>query len=251
MNTPPYLYKYQTVTTHSLLSLVEGTVWMASPDSFNDPFDCAINLDQNRLSESVVHALELASIARNVPVDESLWAVRPDDETAYAELKASLKAQIRAIGVLCLSETPCEILMWSHYAQDHKGFCIEYRLDESSLLKAMAQPVRYTDTYPSLSVKNLPGDAEDNFLDICLYTKAKQWSYEKEWRVISPVGGKLYRAPAPVSAIIFGARMPETEKRDISELLHRTSFVDFREAFMLEDGFSIGVRPYSSGEKCS
>ncbi|MEE4075186.1 DUF2971 domain-containing protein [Pseudomonas viridiflava] len=245
MSTPPYLYKYQKVTEHSLLSLVEGTVWMASPDSFNDPFDCAINLDQNKLSESVAHALDLVSKARNAPVDESLSAVRPEDETAYAELRASLKAQIQAIGVLCLSETPCEILMWSHYAQNHKGFCIEYSVDESSLLRAMAQPVRYTDAYPSLSVKNLPGDAEQNFLDVCLYTKAKQWSYEKEWRVISPVGGKLYRAPAPVSAVIFGARMPETEKRDIYELLRPTNSVQFREAFMLEDGFSIGIRPYA------
>ncbi|MFP3996532.1 MULTISPECIES: hypothetical protein [unclassified Pseudomonas] len=44
----------------------------------------------------------------------------------------------------------------------------------------MAKPVQYTDVYRSLSVKNLPAGATESFLDACLFTKAKQWRYEKE-----------------------------------------------------------------------
>ncbi|MFB6404467.1 DUF2971 domain-containing protein [Pseudomonas putida] len=152
---------------------------------------------------------------------------------------------MQAIGVLCLSETPSEILMWSHYAEFHKGFCIEYKVDESSLLGRLAKPVKYTDVYPSLSLRNLPYNAEENFIDICVYTKAKQWSYEREWRAISHTGGKLYNAPAPISAVIFGAKMPEAHKRDIYEILRFMSGIDFREAFLLESVFGLGFRPYS------
>lgn len=242
MNTPSHLYKYQRVTPYSLQSLADETVWLSSPASFNDPFDCAINLDRKKMAESVALAVEI--ITQNSEVEDSLQAPSVEYERAYTQLRDGLRAEMQKIGVLCLSETPNEILMWSHYAEYHKGFCIEYRVDEASPLKSMAKPVRYTDVYPSLSLKNLPGDAEENFIDVCVYTKAKQWSYEREWRAIMHIGEKLYRAPAPVSAIIFGARMPDAHKRDIYEILHQTPGIEFREAFLLEDFFGLDVRPH-------
>lgn len=243
MSSPSHLYKYQRVTPYSLQSLVENTVWMSSPDSFNDPFDCAINLDRSKLAESVSHAVEIVS--RDAVVDASLNEPSPEDEAAYEVLRDSLRRQMQAIGVLCLSETPSEILMWSHYAEFHKGFCIEYKVDESSLLGRLVKPVTYTDVYPSLSLRNLPGCAEENFIDICVYTKAKQWSYEREWRAISYTGGKLYKAPAPISAVIFGAKMPDAHKRDIYEIFRHTTGIAFREAFLLESVFGLGFRPYT------
>ncbi|MDY1046982.1 DUF2971 domain-containing protein [Pseudomonas coleopterorum] len=245
MSIPPFLYKYQSVTEYSLKSLVERTVWMSSPASFNDPFDCAINLDRKKLEESVAHAVSLLTKNDGDLVDECTNLATPENEVAYAVLRTSLAAQMATIGVLCLTESPSEILMWSHYAQYHKGFCIEYRVDEGSLLESMARPVRYTEIYPSLSLKNLPVDADENFIDICVHTKASQWSYEREWRVMAPVGAKLYRAPAPASAIIFGARMPDEDKRVIYELLSPKSSIEFREAHLLEDVFGIGFRPYN------
>jgi hypothetical protein len=242
MSTPSHLYKYQRVTSYSLKSLADGTVWLSSPASFNDPFDCAINLDLKKLSESLAHAIGL--ITQNTGIDDSLKEPSAADEIAYTQLRDGLQAHMQKIGVLCLSDTPNEILMWSHYAEYHKGFCIEYYVDETSPLKDMAKPVTYTDVYPSLSLKNLPGDAKENFIDVCVYTKAKQWSYEREWRAIMHIGEKLYRAPAPISAIIFGARMPDVHKRDIYEILRLTPGIEFKEAFLLEDVFGLDVRPY-------
>jgi hypothetical protein len=117
-------------------------------------------------------------------------------------------------------------------------------IDDTCLLGRLAQPVKYTEIYPSLSLKNLPADAEENFIDICVYTKAKQWSYEREWRVLAPAGGKLYRAPAPISAIIFGARMPDAHKTEIHLIFHLNPGIQFKEAFILDDVFGLGFRPY-------
>lgn len=242
MSTPSHLYKYRSVTQYSLQSLADKKVWLSTPASFNDPFDCAINLDRSKLAESVAHAVETAT--QNAVVEESLKVPCQEDELAYERLSDGLGALMQNIGVLCLSETPNEILMWSHYAEYHKGFCIEYKIDETSPLKTMAKAVKYTEVYPSLSAKNLPASATENFVDACLFTKAKQWGYEKEWRAIMDDGGKLYQAPAPVSAIIFGARMPESHKRDIYEMLRLTPGIEFREAFLLENCFGLGFRPY-------
>lgn len=244
MTAPSHLYKYQNVTHYTLQSLADKKVWLSTPASFNDPFDCAINLDRSKLAESVAHAVEKST--KNALVEDSLKVPSEEDELAYEQLREGLGALMQTIGVLCLSEAPDEILMWSHYAEYHKGFCIEYTIDETSPLQTMAKPVKYTHEYPSLSVKNLPAGVTENFLDVCLYTKAKQWSYEKEWRAIMDVGGKLYEAPAPVSAIIFGARMPEAHKRDIYEILRHTPGIEFREAFLLENTFGLGFRLYAA-----
>lgn len=32
----------------------------------------------------------------------------------------------KEIGVYCLTTVPDSILMWSHYANNHKGVCLEY-----------------------------------------------------------------------------------------------------------------------------
>ncbi|AYN16797.1 DUF2971 domain-containing protein [Pseudomonas sp. p99-361] len=222
--------------------MADNKVWLSTPVSFNDPFDCAINLDRSKLAESVAHAVEKAT--QNAEVEDSLKVPSEEDELAYERLRDGLGSLMQNIGVFCLSEAPDEILMWSHYAENHKGFCIEYKIDETSPLTTMARPVKYTDVYPSLSVKNLHAGATEAFLEACLFTKAKQWSYEKEWRAIMDVGGKLYQAPAPVSAIIFGARMPEADKRDVYEILRLTPGIEFREAFLLDSFFGLGFRPY-------
>ncbi len=57
-------------------------------------------------------------------------------------------------------------------------------------------------------------------------------------------GSKLYRAPAPISAIIFRARMLDAHKTDIHQILHPNPGIQFKEAFMLEDVFGLGFRPY-------
>ncbi|AQT95942.1 DUF2971 domain-containing protein [Pseudomonas azotoformans] len=247
MTIPSHLYKYQTKTEYSLASLKKGTVWLSSPTSFNDPFDCAINLDRKKIKESLAHAVDEITKGANVSEEAMLGfkTVKPADEIAYDQLRESLKEVMQSIGVLCLSEVPDEILMWSHYANYHKGFCIEYALGENSILKEMAKPVRYTEIFPSLSLVNLPSGAKDNFLEICIYTKAIQWRYEKEWRVIMDEGGKLFKAPAPISAIIFGARMPHNDKIEIYEALKKDKNISFKEAYLLDGLFGLGFLPFN------
>ena len=129
--------------------------------------------------------------------------------------------------------------MWSHYADNHKGFCVEYDFSEGSHLRKIAQPVCYSETIPALSLANLPDGAERNFLDVCIFTKAKQWQYEQEWRVIMPEGGRSFQAPAKTTSIIFGARMPTEEKVMLFRALRHKEGIEFKEAQLLDDRFAM------------
>ena len=109
----------------------------------------------------------------------------------------------------CFSETNADLLMWSHYAQQHKGFCVEYDIqkmmsEDCSLFDPIGhlfpivyrnkrQPVRdIISLAQSLAVLNADihnhneysGDEPlDDILPLFLI-KSKDWEYEKEWRII-------------------------------------------------------------------
>jgi hypothetical protein len=246
MSNPTHLYKYQRLTAYSLASLLNDTVWLSNPTAFNDPFDCAITLSKDKLRESLDHAI--TEIAKRNDISKDQIAnhdkVTNQDEQAYEWLRSSLKNTMQKIGVLCLSATPNEILMWSHYAENHKGFCVEYDFSETSHLRKITQAVRYSETIPALSLANLIKDAETNFLDICIFTKAKQWGYEQEWRAIMNEGGRSFQSPSKTTSIIFGARMPPEEKSMLYHALKHKKDIEFKEAQLLEDRFAIQFSPF-------
>lgn len=126
------------------------------------------------------------------------------------------------MGVLCLSESHDDLLMWAHYADCHKGFVIEFdsdspffdqRRSEEDNLRSL-QPVLYRQARPAISLANT--DISEIFL-----TKSEHWSYEKEWRmivgladadkVISNEGENICLfefPPAAIKSVFMGARMP-------------------------------------------
>ena len=241
MSVQTHLYKYQRLTAHSLASLLNETVWLSSPTTFNDPFDCAITLSREKLKESLDHAIAEISHINGIPREQiaNHDKLIDQDRTAYEWLGNSLRTTMQKIGVLCLSATPYEILMWSHYADNHKGFCVEYDFAEGTHLRKLAQPVRYSKALPSLSLANLPSNAKDNFLDICIFTKAKQWEYEQEWRVIMHEGGRSFQAPSSVTSVIFGTRMPLEEKIMIHNALRHKDGISFKHAQLQDDRFAV------------
>ena len=91
--------------------------------------------------------------------------------------------------------------MWSHYADNHRGFCIKYSLKFlDSPLHSILKCGLFKIIYSARISKVSPGEllklqlAGDGVVDINAYlaktiyraliTKARFWGYEKEWRLI-------------------------------------------------------------------
>lgn len=98
--------------------------------------------------------------------------------------------------ISCFAESPYSILMWSHYANQHKGFCLEYEIPPYSksneLLFHSIHPVIYSDTRIStleqhLNYLKLPKMTNEILWDIYKYgllIKNIDWKYQNEWRLI-------------------------------------------------------------------
>jgi hypothetical protein len=84
------------------------------------------------------------------------------------------------IGLLSMSATAEEGLLWAYYAEGHRGVCIEF--EGGVGLFAAAQEVTYTDQAP---VINLLEDGRTTQIRKSMLTKASRWAHEREWRVLA------------------------------------------------------------------
>lgn len=222
---PPYLYRYRSVDrpaqARTQRIIEAGMHYFASPSSFNDPFDCRPNFTLDG-DEHLVRNYLLGMWARQAPhmtdtereqeVDAILRDPArdpriPENNRIFAAAYDSLVTA--QIGVLCLSEVRDSILMWSHYADCHRGVCLVYETNDSFFVNA--QPVRYQRQRPLV---NPVTHTKDQMLDNAIFTKSDAWAYEKEWRILHYQGGRGERQSphACLRAIILGVAMSGTNR---------------------------------------
>lgn len=106
--------------------------------------------------------------------------------------------------------------MWSHYAANHKGVCLEFDFNGDSMFgKDQFSKVRYRRSY---SLANFYGcDSDRKFKRICM-TKAHAWKCEKERRFVWEEGGKTYPFdPDSLTGLIFGCRAEQDKQQEIIE----------------------------------
>ncbi|MDN2482775.1 DUF2971 domain-containing protein [Vibrio agarivorans] len=162
------LYKY--MSERAALSFIRDPQLRVTPRwALNDPFEC-------QLTSSTIEHLDIH---------------RLDD-------KCSRYVQdfIDKHGIVSLSETPDNLLMWSHYSEEHRGAVVELLIDETkpfSIFQTKECPVssdalfnkvsyRKCRTYPSKENRDLEALRDHYYL-----TKGVDWIYEKEHRYIFPV----------------------------------------------------------------
>ena len=182
---PASLYKYYSDTSLNLDSIKSNRMWYSSPIHFNDVFDCEITTDEKKLFEST---LEMCPNVQKVRIGSPIWKNLKAETKKSAKEMQNLFTRMRfGIGVSCLSELDDSLLMWAHYANNHRGMCVEYDLLEiSSQLKFTPVPIVYSEErvcFNSLNTTTVGRDTTKMFLE-SLTTKSPEWSYEKEWRII-------------------------------------------------------------------
>ncbi|MCB2228808.1 MAG: DUF2971 domain-containing protein [Desulfarculaceae bacterium] len=126
----------------------------------------------------------------------------------------SLKTRFNQHGILCLTEVPDNLLMWSHYGSSHEGVCLCF--DCNNEFFGRANKVEYLDVCPTFTGPDTP---DRELIKAIFYSKHSGWKYEKEWRIIQiQGGGKSHIFPSgALTDVYFGCRTKEKHKRMIVE----------------------------------
>ena len=228
---PPFrLYKYRDTGPNTERIFKDHNLYFAPPSSFNDPFDCSFHvLVDGARNEAVVEAVAWSLIGDRLPdlpreeqvqgakeVRERLIATRRREFEQIVVDKLSKDTNER-VGICCFTEVNDDILMWAHYADRHRGICLELS-SMNGLLKA-AQPVEYSSEYPALDLEAIVTREELRAAAPWMLMKADHWSYEKEWRVLDFETGP---GPKPIPAfcltgVILGCRIPGDEEVKVQQ----------------------------------
>ena len=123
----------------------------------------------------------------------------------------------------CLGTDYKNKLMWSHYANSHTGFCIEYDFNNIKWenLLVYPLPVLYSKERPLIPYYIWGGkdiEKAKKELMIGLLTKDTVWSYENEWRYIISKQDKTELVMPPISCIYLGANIENDNKIKIMNI---------------------------------
>jgi hypothetical protein len=248
---PKHLYKFRIIEDpHHKRMLMHNELFFTSPKQFNDPFDSTIPVryDEGTREEIVNYWAEHLSITRPELSQEE----RERDATELYESGRFRSPQsiekieeiitdrvYKDIGVFSLSGHYENILLWSHYADKHKGFCVEfdarrlylfcikYLKDLESQSRRGFQSiifrnVTYAEKYPVLNAYRIEL-AERTLTQ--LLTKSNDWWYEQEYRIVWFHGAdkKLIIDDGIISKVILGCQMFGPDREEIISILKSRS----------------------------
>lgn len=211
------LYMYRNINEYTIKSLVFKGIYKSNSELFNDPFDPYFKMYKNESFSFLYKKL--------------------------CETKIS-----------CLTENPQNMLMWSHYADNHKGICLEYEIDKEKVEKnkeVSLKEVRYeglkvnseiTLSNSEMIFINGEGRKEQNKKKIVedinipeiFIRKNGEWKYEKEYRLMyfDKNDKEEYFKDIKLKSVTFGLHTIENDKDFIKKLLKDEKI----EYYQIEEG---------------
>jgi hypothetical protein len=289
---PKRIYKYRADNKYSLNNLSNDTVWMSSPDNYNDPYDCAFKIFADDIFKALSSTL-VKEFLQNYGLDgpdgaeATKQAENSDDPFGFLKnyiaaklsvnpgyrpftitvfdpslVRAQIDAateflnQVRATTKICsFSETNDNLLMWSHYAQNHQGFCLEYDLeplDADHPMRKNLFPVIYSpDLYDMTPfMRGLVDSERKNFNPslqlLGFLSKGDVWTYEREWRSISFKDRPMddYNLPVPKPSRIFlGSKMAAGRAKELAEIC-KAKGIEVWQMKQMPDKFAVIAERY-------
>lgn len=188
-----YRYKYRDINPGNLKILSEGTLRFSSPLDFNDPFDSTPVYCRKSILELYRTRPDLMKRIGDYEGLSPAKRLMKKGKYLHNALKVTEsndfgRAFMATVGAFCVSRNPCNPLMWAHYADDHKGFLVEFRIamdaPSEQIERMVPLPVTYSDQRPILDWAS----RETNINDYLL-TKSTDWAYEEEERMLTTTEG--------------------------------------------------------------
>ena len=234
-----FYFKYRDINKYSLDSLIKGSLYFASPDKLNDPFDCRLDIKKSILHAASKLKGEQASKIIALSKDENLYE--------------SIKEDFSRIGVCSFSLDSKNVVMWSHYANNHKGITILYDFPEIYLndknkfigiteVSYEEDPLTNWFVHIASKSKMILKDYIFELARLLLTSKDPGWAYENEVRIIRPTPGNFEIKKEFIKQICFGLHTPKEDIKLIKEIVSYYSHnVTLCKVVRTENDFGIDI----------
>jgi hypothetical protein len=242
------LIKFCVYNEHLLETLENITIFFSKVSNFNDPFEgihrFKIYSDNDEFKNFYLKEFHGKS-------EDLEYHQNNKEEFFKKHINYIFDWKYETNGVCCFSDESMknDILMWSHYTDKHKGICLifndnlrfifkENKLSNSYVCEPSGPHVvnytkEYLDYYPSQKIFNIRS---------FFTTKFQIWSYENEYRYISPIEGNFYFKKDCLEEIIFGLRTSIDSKNTIKNIVNKNfNNIKYKRIILKKDKFDFDL----------
>lgn len=296
---PKSLFRYRACDERHIDAFENDKIFAVPADWFNDPYDTLVRYDYDGIKKYVDYVAsadwlsqlkEYFALGNDFPKDfkqifpDEFWnelrtrVLEFSDFKGLEEKLEESKQQLLSLvstyfpilsvigkrfsTIACFSEDVQSILMWSHYADSHKGFALEYDFTPTltkPLPRVALFPVIYSDNRYEASayltwalffvmrIKVIQPDISAS-IKAALY-KSSIWGYEREWRMIDPGPHDVLNPVASVIeyrpvAIYYGKNIDIKNKTRLHKIAVAKGIKEFE--MLIDCGgekYEMGYRP--------
>jgi hypothetical protein len=243
---PESLFHYCSLRDHRLQwanEMLADRFYFSLPSQFNDPLDCHLPVSfkaaPNKIRQHFRRHGRDKGLQGHELEDHIKRMVKKNAKMNQDKLRQNLD---KNVGILCLSETATNPLMWSYYGDAHAGICFEVnpiKCVHQSPVLYMPLQVTYTEELPSIDYFKYKNEWER--YGVLFGTKAKYWDHEKEWRLISlGQNGTIRLVSSMLRSVTFGVKTPNWHKEILKMWIKKRKIkIDIYEASWIEGRFKL------------
>lgn len=230
MTVPQKLYRYFPLCEDKHLERVRCLISSCmlhapTPKDFNDPFDCLLPIfDSKNIDPGFIKKLaEVRESCGGEPRtdgEQQICDGHVTDEN-LADLRSSIQERINRARMICFTECNDNILLWSHYANKHRGVCLEFDIDKWKSHNKVLQFIQVI--YKSNNERPETKLTEESFntlefLKGAIFSKSLCWDYEQEWRLAFDAWKNddfIKFLPDALTGVFFGVNSTKEDKEKI------------------------------------
>jgi hypothetical protein len=204
--------------------LVDSVLPLSSPAWFNDPFDMHARIVVDGTHEERRRRYTEIAEAQTPPLgwkrrEEAIQTLMSRSEGELRQrAQESYSNAAKEFGVCCfVGDRARDVLMWSHYADNHKGVCLQFDYARDVPVFARAVSIDYIDDYPTINwIHNF-----QRSIGKAILRKHTRWAYENEFRISEPwqAGKYIGFRPEALTGLIFGCRADGDVEKVVDGLL--------------------------------
>jgi len=248
---PTIIYKYVNYNDGIKL-LFNRQLKFSTPDLFNDPYDCNENIFKFTINEKTTRFMLQKGLYQrdtdeiNLSIKKLSEKLKNENKISFrnSEFKKMFDEIKRTIWVTCFSVCPNDFLMWSHYAESHKGFCIGF--DPNYFYLKYNQKI-FKVTYDKFKQYDFFENSQ-KAIQKWVTMKGPIWKDEHEYRLFFPKtksnfineNGLLHFNENLIKSVSIGCKnncKDELFKKSLERLGYEN--VDFIKYKLMEDSFNI------------
>lgn len=280
---PSSLFRYRRYNKRQVDAFRNDTIYAVTANTFNDPYDTLVCYDQVGIKEKVSQVMSVEALIamkssfaagndfpeeakRILPCEiveglKNVLATIEDIDSLKDRIEASRSNMLSLIDIYfpilskvskksstmaCFSESIQSVLMWSHYADSHTGFALEYDFRpalKGAIENSAIYPVIYDEERLDVSLYmgwlflkligvNASNPDISSYFKIAIH-KSVEWEYEKEWRLIDStprnilddnIVSEIHQKPV---AIYYGCNITMKHKRILHKIAQRKGIQEY------------------------